>query len=97
MVFRIGRQHPGRAKDARHDGRDHAPYAKNPSNFDRVQRPAAAEGDHGHVARIAATLDRHGANRTRHVDVGDSPNAVRGGDHVKPKRLANGLVDRCAR
>ena len=76
-MHRFRGEHPSRGEHAGDRTDQDAADAEEPRDIDRMQRPAAAEGHQREVARILAALDRHRADRARHVDVGDLTDAVR--------------------
>ena len=52
-----------------------------------VQRPGAAEGEQGELARVDAALDCHHAHRARHLGARHARDSRGGLGHVHPERL----------
>ena len=97
IVLHICSEHSCGTKHTGHYGRHHSTYAQNARHIHRMHRTAPAKCDQREVARITATLHRHGANRPRHVDIGDLADAVRGGVQIKAQRHAYVPGDRLSR
>ncbi len=73
----IAGEHADGAEDPRQRRHDHAPDAEFAREVGGVHAAIAAEGHQRQIARIAAALDRDGADSARHGGIGDGANAVR--------------------
>ncbi len=90
---------PAGAEHARHRRHQNPRDAELAGQLDREHRAVAAERHQGHVARIAAALDRDGADRARHRDGRDLADAVGRVDRRNPRAVRRhdaGSRPRCA-
>src|SRR5690606_26116033 len=95
IVLDIRRQHAGGGKDTRQDGGNDALDAQYAGDIHGMKRTAAAKGNDGHVARVAAALHRYRTDGACHADIGDLADTLRSLLDGKAERLrdvaANGV------
>ena len=93
-VLEVGGQHADRAEHAGERRHHDAADAEIARHVESVDAAVAADGDQREVARVAAALDRDGADRTRHGGVRHRADAVRGLLQRQAERLAHVRLDR---
>ena len=77
VMFRLREQHAERAEQTRQRRDENPAHAEQARERRRVHRPVAAEREQRKLARIAAALGRHRAQRPRHRGVRNAVHAPR--------------------
>ena len=93
MVLEVGLEQADRAEHAGRRRDEHGADPEPGGHLGGEQRPVAAERDEAELARVAAALDRDGADRTRHPRAAEQVDAVGRLLERQPERRRDLVVD----